>query len=36
MIADRSGRLLALRMMLNKLNPVNFDVLKFIFQHFVK
>ncbi|KAI4504260.1 hypothetical protein M0802_000731 [Mischocyttarus mexicanus] len=33
---DRSGRLLALRLMLNKLNPVNFDVLKFIFQHFVK
>uniref|UniRef100_A0ABD2W3P8 Rho GTPase-activating protein 190 n=1 Tax=Trichogramma kaykai TaxID=54128 RepID=A0ABD2W3P8_9HYME len=33
---DRSGRLLALRMMLNKLNSTNFDVLKFIFQHFVK
>ncbi|XP_011307003.1 rho GTPase-activating protein 190 isoform X6 [Fopius arisanus] len=33
---DRSCRLLALRLMLNKLNPVNFDVLKFIFQHFVK
>ncbi|XP_025993656.1 rho GTPase-activating protein 190 isoform X3 [Solenopsis invicta] len=33
---DRSGRLLALRLMLNKLNPVNFDVLKFVFQHFVK
>ncbi|XP_014212996.1 rho GTPase-activating protein 190 [Copidosoma floridanum] len=33
---DRSGRLLALRMMLNKLNVVNFDVLKFVFQHFVK
>ncbi|XP_011497182.1 PREDICTED: rho GTPase-activating protein 190 [Ceratosolen solmsi marchali] len=33
---DRSGRLLALRMMLTKLNSVNFDVLKFIFQHFVK
>ncbi|XP_076178702.1 rho GTPase-activating protein 190 isoform X3 [Ptiloglossa arizonensis] len=35
-ISDRSCRLLALRLMLNKLNPVNFDVLKFIFQHFVK
>ncbi|XP_058794856.1 rho GTPase-activating protein 190 isoform X2 [Phymastichus coffea] len=33
---DRSGRLLALRMMLNKLKPVNFDVLKYTFQHFVK
>ncbi|XP_029033952.1 rho GTPase-activating protein 190 isoform X4 [Osmia bicornis bicornis] len=33
---DRSCRLLALRLMLNKLNPVNFDVLKFIFHHFVK
>ncbi|KAJ8665241.1 hypothetical protein QAD02_006903 [Eretmocerus hayati] len=33
---DRSGRLLALRLMLKKLNAVNFDVLKFIFQHFVK
>ncbi|XP_076178704.1 rho GTPase-activating protein 190 isoform X5 [Ptiloglossa arizonensis] len=35
-VEDRSCRLLALRLMLNKLNPVNFDVLKFIFQHFVK
>ncbi|XP_053593266.1 rho GTPase-activating protein 190 isoform X1 [Microplitis demolitor] len=33
---DPSCRLLALRSMLNQLNPVNFDVLKFIFQHFVK
>ncbi|XP_033341440.1 rho GTPase-activating protein 190 isoform X1 [Megalopta genalis] len=33
---DRSCRLLALRLMLNKLNPINFDVLKFIFHHFVK
>ncbi|XP_076751830.1 rho GTPase-activating protein 190 isoform X3 [Xylocopa sonorina] len=33
---DRSCRLLALRLMLKKLNPVNFDVLKFIFHHFVK
>ncbi|XP_033214904.1 rho GTPase-activating protein 190 isoform X3 [Belonocnema kinseyi] len=33
---DRSCRLLALRQMLSKLNPVNFEVLKFIFQHFVK
>lgn len=33
---DRSCRLLALRLMLNKLKPVNFDVLKFIFHHFVK
>ncbi|XP_026673427.1 rho GTPase-activating protein 190 isoform X4 [Ceratina calcarata] len=33
---DRSCRLLALRLMLNKLNPVNFDVLKFVFHHFVK
>ncbi|XP_048511916.1 rho GTPase-activating protein 190 isoform X3 [Athalia rosae] len=33
---DRSGRLLALRHMLKKLNLINFDVLKYIFQHFVK
>ncbi|XP_031336151.1 rho GTPase-activating protein 190 isoform X8 [Photinus pyralis] len=32
--ADRSCRLLALRSMLDKLSPVNFEVLKFIFQHF--
>lgn len=34
--ADRSCRLLALRSMLDKLPPVNFQVLKFIFQHFVR
>lgn len=33
---DRSCRLLALRSMLDKLPPINFQVLKFIFQHFVK
>lgn len=33
---DRSCRLLALRSMLDKLPIVNFEVLKFIFQHFVK
>lgn len=34
--ADRSCRLLALRSMLDKLPSVNFQVLKFIFQHFVR
>lgn len=33
--ADRSCRLLALRGLLNKLPPANFNILKFIFQHFV-
>nr|XP_022914892.1 rho GTPase-activating protein 190 isoform X6 [Onthophagus taurus] len=33
---DRSCRLLALRKMLDKLPAINFEVLKFIFQHFVK
>lgn len=33
---DRSCRLLALRSMLDKLPSVNFEVLKFIFQHFVR
>ncbi|CAH1718321.1 unnamed protein product [Chironomus riparius] len=33
--ADRSCRLLALRGLLNKLPPTNFNILKFIFQHFV-
>lgn len=33
---DRSCRLLALRSMLDKLPPINFQILKFIFQHFVK
>ena len=34
---DRSCRLLALRDLLTKkLTPVSFNVLKFIFQHFVK
>ncbi|XP_068917100.1 rho GTPase-activating protein 190 isoform X2 [Tenebrio molitor] len=33
---DRSCRLLALRSMLEKLPKVNFQVLKFVFQHFVK
>nr|CAD7452904.1 unnamed protein product [Timema tahoe] len=35
-ITDRSCRLLALRGLLKKLPVVNFDVLKFVFQHFVK
>ncbi|ENN78679.1 rho GTPase-activating protein 190 [Dendroctonus ponderosae] len=34
--ADRSCRLLALRQMLDKLPPINFAILKFVFQHFVK
>lgn len=34
--ADRSCRLLALRGLLNKLPPANFNILKFIFQHFVQ
>lgn len=33
---DRSCRLLALRGLLNKLPPANFNILKFIFQHFVQ
>lgn len=33
---DRSCRLLALRTMLTKLPQSNFQVLKFIFQHFVR
>ncbi|CAH1985676.1 unnamed protein product [Acanthoscelides obtectus] len=33
---DRSCRLLALRSMLDKLPPINFQILKFMFQHFVK
>ncbi|XP_063220269.1 rho GTPase-activating protein 190 isoform X2 [Bacillus rossius redtenbacheri] len=33
---DRSCRLLALRALLEKLPRVNFEVLKFVFQHFVK
>lgn len=33
---DRSSRLLALRGLLNKLPPVNFQILKYIFQHFVR
>ncbi|XP_060516601.1 rho GTPase-activating protein 190 [Cylas formicarius] len=33
---DRSCRLLALRGMLDKLPPINFQILKFMFQHFVK
>lgn len=36
MKTDRSCRLLALRGLLNKLPNVNFAVLKFIFQHFVR
>ncbi|XP_066261136.1 rho GTPase-activating protein 190 [Euwallacea similis] len=32
--ADRSCRLLALRQMLDKLPPINFAILKFMFQHF--
>jgi glucocorticoid receptor DNA-binding factor 1 len=34
--ADRSCRLLALRGLLNKLPAVNFAILKYIFQHFVR
>lgn len=34
--SDRSCRVLALRRMLEKLPPINFQVLKFVFQHFVK
>lgn len=33
---DRSCRLLALRGLLNKLPPTNFNILKFIFEHFVQ
>ncbi|XP_055303732.1 rho GTPase-activating protein 190 isoform X28 [Sitodiplosis mosellana] len=33
---DRSCRLLALRGLLNKLPPINFSILKYIFQHFVR
>lgn len=33
---DRSCRLLALRTLLNKLPPPNFEILKYIFQHFVR
>ncbi|XP_034252390.1 rho GTPase-activating protein 190 isoform X9 [Thrips palmi] len=33
---DRSCRLLALRSLLKKMPDVNFEVLKFIFQHFVR
>jgi len=36
MTPDRSCRLLALRGLLRKLSTASFDVLKFIFQHFVK
>lgn len=35
-IPERSNRLLALRDLINKLPPINFAVLKFVFQHFVK
>lgn len=34
--ADRSCRLMALRSLLKKLPTVNFEILKFIFRHFVK
>ncbi|XP_025200481.1 rho GTPase-activating protein 190 isoform X1 [Melanaphis sacchari] len=34
--ADRSCRLMALRNLLKKLPNVNFEILKFIFRHFVK
>lgn len=33
---DRSCRLLALRGLLNKMPPINFTILKFIFHHFVR
>ncbi|XP_055390265.1 rho GTPase-activating protein 190 isoform X3 [Condylostylus longicornis] len=33
---DRSCRLIALRALLNKLPPLNFTILKYIFQHFVR
>lgn len=35
-IGDRSLRLLRLQEMLNGLPRVNFEVLKFLFQHFVR
>ncbi|XP_023223685.1 rho GTPase-activating protein 190-like isoform X3 [Centruroides sculpturatus] len=35
-IQDRSCRLFALRDLLKKLPSVNFEIIKFIFQHFVK
>lgn len=33
---DRSCRLLALRGLLNKMPPINFTILKYIFHHFVR
>ncbi|XP_075218370.1 rho GTPase-activating protein 190 isoform X2 [Lycorma delicatula] len=33
---DRSCRLLALRGLLKKLPPINFEILKFVFHHFVR
>lgn len=33
---DRSCRLMALKTLLEKLPPVNFEILKYIFQHFVQ
>lgn len=33
---DRSCRLLALRALLNKMPPINFAILKYIFHHFVR
>ncbi|XP_064477601.1 rho GTPase-activating protein 190-like isoform X2 [Ornithodoros turicata] len=35
-IQDRSCRLLALRELIKNLPPVNFEILKFVFHHFVK
>lgn len=35
-LSDRSCRLLALRELIKSLPPANFEILKFIFQHFVR
>lgn len=35
-IQERSNRLLALRELLRRLPAVNFQILKFVFEHFVK
>lgn len=35
-IPDRNNRLLALKDLLNNLPLINFEVLKYVFQHFVK
>lgn len=35
-IPDRNERLVALRELIRKLPPANFEILKFVFRHFVK